>query len=185
MHNPLKPVAIILVLVSMGASAADGKFVASYGFFALSAKNGDRTSSISSPTAFHLGYLQPKWDKWELKIGYSLLMADFSGSDLGYGLDAGINYYPLTDSGEGKFSDGVVTARRYEIWKPFVGMGFNQRSFQSVRNSYAGFGFNAGTERYYSEKINLRAEARFVSLGGSNESEATETSVFVGLVFKL
>lgn len=185
MLNQLKIFAIALMLLSFRAQAAGGKFAASYGFFALSAKNGDRTSSISNPSAFHLGYLQPKWDKWELKIGYSVLMADFAGSDLGYGLDVGANYFPLTDSGEENFSDGTINARRYEIWKPFIGMSFNQRSFQSVRNSYAGFGFSAGIERYYNEKFNLRAEARLVSLGGSNESEATETSVFAGLVFKL
>ena len=112
-------------------------------------------------------------------------MADFAGSDLGYGLDAGANYYPFSDSGDESFTDGVVTAARYENWKPFVGLSFNQRSFQSVRNSYAGFGFRAGVERHYNEKINLRAEARLVSLTGSNESEATETSLFAGLVFKL
>lgn len=185
MLNQLRFILVLSGLFTISAQASDGKFVASYGFFALSAKNESRTSSISSPSAFHLAYLQPKWQKWELKIGYSVLLADFSGSDLGYGLDAGANYYPLSDSGDESFTDGVVTAVRYEIWKPFVGLSFNQRSFQSVRNSYAGFGFCAGVERYYSEKINLRAEARLVSLGGSNESEATETSLFAGLVFKL
>lgn len=183
MRNLLK--ILPLLLLGSKALASDGKFVASYGFFAISAKADGRTSSISNPSAFHLGYLQPKWDKWELKIGYTVLMADFSGSDLGYGIDAGINYYPVSAAGEENYSDGIVSARRYELWKPFVGMSFNQRSFQSVRNSYAGFGVCAGTERFYNEKMNFRAEARYVALGGSNESEATETSVFAGLVFKL
>lgn len=185
MLNRLSLLIVLCCALVRSAHGSGGKFVASYGFFALNAKNESRTSSVSSPSAFHLGYLQPKWQKWELKIGYSVLLADFSGSDLGYGLDAGANYYPVSDSGDENFTDGVVTAARYEIWKPFVGLSFNQRSFQSVRNSYAGFGFCAGVERYYSEKINLRAEARLVSLGGSNESEATETSLFAGLVFKL
>ena len=187
MPSPLKLLALVLVLLAAlpGSWASDAKVVASYGYFALDANSGGRSSSISNPSAFHVAYLKPKWERWELKIGYSLLMADFSGSDLGYGIDAGMNYYPLSSAMEEKLTTGDVTVTRYEVWMPFVGMSFNQRSFQSVRNSYAGFGVSAGSERYYSEKINLRAELRYTSLGGSNESEATETTLTFGVVFKL
>jgi hypothetical protein len=185
MRNQLKLSLCFLFLLSSAVWAEGGKVVASYGYFAINAKTADTSSSISNPSAFHLGYLQPKWNNWEFKLGYSVLLADFSGSDMGYGVDAGINYYPISDAGDEKFTSGPVTVYRYQIWRPFVGMSFNQRSFQSIRNSYAGFGFSGGTERYYNEDINFRAEARYVSLAGSGESEATETSVWLGIVFKL
>lgn len=179
---------IFFLLTLMNLSSAfgmGGKFVASYGHFNINAKTPDTSATISNPSAFHLGFLQPKWNNWEFKIGYSVLLADFSGSDMGFGIDAGVNYYPLSDAGDEKFTDGKVTIRRYEIWRPFVGLSFNQRNFQSIRNSYAGFGLSLGTERYYSEHLNFRTEARYVSLAGSSESEATETSLWVGVVFKL
>ncbi len=185
MRNLLKSTLLLLLFLGSTTYAAGGKVVASYGYFAIDAKTADTSSSISNPSAFHLGYLQPKWNNWEFKIGYSVLLADFSGSDMGYGVDAGINYYPVSDAGDEKFTSGPVTVYRYQIWRPFVGMSFNQRSFQSIRNSYAGFGFSAGTERYFNEDINFRAEARYVSLTGSSESEATETSLWLGIVFKL
>jgi hypothetical protein len=163
----------------------NGKFTASYGYFSINAKTAQTSTTVSNPSAFHLAYLQPKWNNWEFKLGYSVLLADFAGSDMGYGIDAGINYYPLSDAGDEKFTDGKVTVIRYEEWRPFVGFSFNQRSFQSIRSSYAGFGFSTGVEKYLNEKMNIRSELRYVNLVGSSESEATETSLWVGVVFKL
>ncbi len=184
-RNPLKIFLVLGVFCSSNSFAMNGKFVASYGYFNINAKTSDTTASISNPSAFHLGYLQPKWNNWEFKIGYSVLLADFAGSDMGFGVDAGVNYYPFSDAGDEKFTDGKVTIHRYEIWRPFVGVAFNQRNFQSIRNSYAGFGLAAGSERYFNEHLNFRAEARYVTLAGSGESTATETSLWFGVVFKL
>lgn len=184
MRSLLKAFIFVLALLP-AAHAANGKFVASGGYFSLNAKAGSTSTAVSNPSAFHIAYLQPKWDKWELKLGYSVLMADFSGSDFAFGVDAGFNYYPFTDSGEETLQTDRIQASRYETWKPYVGMAFNQRSFQSARNSFAGFGISFGAEKYSTEKINFRGEVRYVSLGGSNESEATEMSLLFGVVFKL
>ena len=176
---------IILCCVMANAHASEGKVSLSAGYFSINAEASGEKSSISNPTMFHVGYLQPRWDKFEFKIGYTLLMADFSGSDLGYGIDAGMNYYPFSDASDETLQTSTLKVKRYEIWRPLIGLSFNQRNFQSVRNSYAGFGVNAGVERYYDEKINFKGEVRYVSLGGSNESEATETALLLGVVFKL
>lgn len=176
---------IIFCCMLSGAFAADGKVSVSAGYFAIDAKAGGEKSSISNPSMFHVGYLQPRWDNFEFKIGYTLLMADFGGSDLGYGLDAGMNYYPFSTANDETLQTSTVKVKSYQLWRPMVGFSFNQRNFQSVRNSYAGFGVNAGVERYYDEKINFKGEVRYVSLGGSNESEATETALLFGVVFKL
>lgn len=174
-----------LCCCAVGAHAADGKVSVSCGYFSLNAKSESGTTSVSNPSAFHIGYLQPRWDKFEFKIGYSVLMADFSGSDLGYGLDAGMNYYPFSDASDETLQTATVKVHRHEVWRPLVGVSFNQRSFQSVRNSYAGFGLNAGVERYYDENMSFKADLRYVALGGSSDSTATETALLFGVVFKL
>lgn len=184
MRSRLSALPLFFGVVS-GALASDGKVAVSYGYFAIDAQSAGVSSSISNPSVFHVGYLQPRWENFEFKIGYTLLMADFSGSDLGYGLDVGMNYYPLSDASDHTLQTSELKVRSYQIWRPLVGFSFNQRNFQSVRNSYAGFGFNAGVERYYDEKINFKGEVRYVSMGGSNESEATETALLLGVVFKL
>ena len=112
-------------------------------------------------------------------------MADFSGSDLGYGVDVGLNYYPFSAAADEKYRDENLTVKTYEVWRPFLGFAFNQRSFQSVRNSYAGMGINAGAEKFHNEKMNWVGEFKYTSMGGSNESEATEMQLMLGVVFKL
>lgn len=167
------------------AFSASGKITASYGYFALDAQASGVSSQIASPSVFHVGYLKPIWDHYELKIGYTILMADLSGSDLGYGLDAGINYFPFTFASDSTYTDQGTSIYAYEEWRPLIGFSFNQRSFQSVRNTYAGFGFNAGVEKHFNQKLNLRLEAKMISLTGAGQSEATETTLLLGAVFKI
>lgn len=185
LSQPSRSIALISAAFPIFAFSASGKITASYGFFNLDAQASGMSSQISSPSAFHIGYLKPHWDHYELKIGYSILMADLSGSDLGYGLDAGVNYFPFTYASDTSYTNQGASIYAYEEWRPLVGFSFNQRSFQSVRNTYAGFGFNAGVEKHYSQKLNLRLEAKIVSLTGAGQSEATETTLLLGAVFKI
>jgi hypothetical protein len=173
------------ILLSSSAAIAAEKIMVSGGYFSINANAGDQSSSIANPSAFHVGVRKTITDSLEFKVGYSLLMADFSGSDLGYGVDVGINYYPISDAADEKFQDEQINVKTYEIWRPFVGVGFNQRNFQSVRNSYAGMGINFGTEKYHNEKMNWVGEFKYTSLGGSSESTATELQLMFGVVFKL
>lgn len=185
MRNQPKSSLLLLAMLAPHISVGAEKISVTGGFFTINAKAGDQSSSISNPSAFHVGYRKTFTDELEFKIGYSVLMADFSGTDLGYGVDVGVNYYPFSAAADGKYRDERITVNTYELWRPFVGLAFNQRNFQSVRNSYAGLGFSAGTERYHNEKFNWVAELKYTSLGGSNESEATEMQAMVGVVFKI
>lgn len=185
MRNQLNlPIILSCAFLSTSAIAAE-KISLTGGYFSISATAGEQSSSISNPSAFHVGYQKTFTDSLEFKIGYSVLMADFSGSDLGYGVDVGLNYYPMSSAADEKYRDENLTVKTYEIWRPFVGFAFNQRNFQSVRNSYAGMGINFGAEKYHNEKMNWVGELRYTSLGGSNESEATEMQLMFGVVFKL
>jgi hypothetical protein len=173
------------LLISGSVFASEGKISLTGGYFGISAKANGATTNVSNPSAFRIAYQYPILDKFELVAGYSILMADFSGADLGYGLDLGANYYPLTYSHEERVKDPHFDVKRYQEYSPFVGLGFYQRQFQAVKNSYAGLGMTAGVEKYYNKKINFKAEARYIQLAGSGESTASEINLLVGIIYKL
>ncbi len=177
--------AVVLGLLSATPSFAADKFTSAAGFFSINATTDKSSASISNPSAFSVGYLRTMTDQFEFRINYSLLFADFSGSDLGYGLNVGFHYYPFTSAADQRLSGNGVEATAYEIWRPYGGMIFAQRNFQSIRNSYAGIGVVGGAERYYSRDLNFYGELSYVSLAGSSESTATELQAVFGIVVKL
>jgi hypothetical protein len=175
---------IALLMQSQHALAVDQKVTFAYGYYSINAKASGETSNIANPYYFHFSYHKKLTRKIELKAGYNILMADLSGSDMGYGLDVGANYFFLTPSLEQSFRDQRLDVIRVYDWLPYVGVSFNQRNFQSVRNSYAGMAVSVGSEKYYNEKMNFKGEFRYASMGGTGESTATEMSIFGGLVYK-
>lgn len=183
--NLLRRLSPLFVLCFVNHGYADGKLEASYGYFSINAKTSDASTNISNPSAFRLGYLKPVARKIELNFSYSMVLADFTGSDLGYGVDLGANYYYMTSTSDEVYKDNDVDVKRYELWRPYIGAAFSQRNFQSVKNSYAGFGVSAGVERYWDDHLNLKAEVRTISLSGSNDSTASESSLLVGVIVKL
>jgi hypothetical protein len=176
---------LTILLMAGSAMAADGKISLTGGYFGINAKANGQTANIGNPSAFKIGYQYPILNHFEFTGNYTILMADFSGSDLGYGLDVGANYYPITFSSEEKVKDDYFEVKRYQDYSPYIGLGFYQRQFQSVKNSYAGLGATVGLEKYYDKKINLKAEARYITLAGSGDSEATEMNFLFGIVYKL
>lgn len=181
----LNLISVLLLVVSTSGFASDGKISLTGGYFAISAKANNQTSNVSNPSAFRVGYQYPILNHFEMVGGYSVLLADFSGSDLGYGLDFGAHYYPLSFSHEEKVKDPTISVKRYQEYSPFIGLGFYQRQFQSVKNSYAGLGGTVGIEKYYDKRINLKVETRYIQLAGSGDSTASEINFLVGIVYKL
>lgn len=177
-----------LLLLSMSSFATtsntDGRIGASWGFFSLTGKAADESTSVSGPTAFVFSYHKPFAPHWEINAGYSLLPADFSGSDIGYGFNLGLNYLLFHDWVQNTEKIKSVEITTHRIWIPFVGFGFHQRSFQSIKNSFAGFGINGGTEKVLTKKTNLKIEARYITLSGSSQTTATEMDLLIGFVFK-
>lgn len=175
----------LLFFVSSLAYGGNEKLALDVGYFALDASAGGESSSISNPSAFRLAFLKPLTEKVELNLAYSLILADFSGSDLGFGPDLGLNYYFLTSAADKKLETEEFKVRVSELWKPYLGLAFHQRNFQSVKNSYAGFGLSIGVEHRYERNLAFRTEARYIGLAGSGESEATELGLFFGVVINL
>ena len=183
---------LFIILFSFKAMAV-GRVDFSYGFYSISSKPGKTTSTsstkaqkgaaVSGPYMFNLAYLFPVADKVQLNLGYSVLLADVSGTDKGYGFNFGVNYFILGSAKNEILKNDSIDVERFEIWKPYAGFGFYQRDFQSIENSYAGFGINGGVERYYTKNMSFKGELRYISLSGSNSSIATEINAILGVIF--
>lgn len=162
-----------------------GRLDLSYGYFSIKAKASGKTTNISNFAATNLAYLIPFGEKLQANLGYSVLLSDMAGTDKGYGLNLGINYFPINSSKNETFKDEHFQVERYETLKPYIGAGFYQRDFQSTKNSYAGFGGNVGVERYYNKTMSFKTELRYITLTGSNSSTAKEINAFLGVIFRI
>jgi len=120
-----------------------------------------------------------------LEAGYSVIMSEGISGDMGFGLDIGLTFYPLTESQEFGIEEDNVKVKIDEIWRPFLSGYFHQRQFQSVSSSYAGFGFGAGIERLFNEKYGLLVKARYQILAGPQSSSASNIDFLIGLMVKL
>jgi hypothetical protein len=176
----------LLFFFSLSALADNkvGRVDLSWGFFSLNGKAAKESTSVSGPTAFVFSYHKPLLPHWEFNGGYSLLLADLSGSDMGYGFNLGVNYLLFQDWAENTEKMNAFKISEIKTWIPFVGLGFYQRSFESIKNSFAGFGVNGGTEKVMSKTMNLKVEVRYINLSGSSQTTATEMDLLLGLVFK-
>lgn len=169
---------ILLALCPLRASAA--KVGVELGYFSLSAQSGARSGSASALGMYRVAYRAPWLERLELDLGYSLFMTRTLQGDLGFGLDLGVNWYPLTEVGPAEFAGGSSTFVFDPIWRPFFGGAFVQRQFQSVQTGYAGFSFKAGIERSVSERLSALASLRWLGLRGSQTASATEWDVLFG-----
>jgi hypothetical protein len=183
---------LFIILFTFEAMAV-GRIDLSYGFYSLNSKASNKTTSttsseaaksaaVSGPYLFNLAYLLPVADKVQVNLGYSVLLADIAGTDKGYGLNVGFNYFILGSAKNENLKNDAIDVERFEIWKPYTGMSFYQRDFQSIKNSYAGFGINGGVERYYTKDVSFKGELRYISLSGTNSAIATEINAIFGII---
>jgi len=180
-----------IIFLSFDAFAL-GRIDFSYGFYSINSTAGESSTtttdaktsaSVSGPYLFNLAYLVPVTDKVQLNLGYSVLLADISGTDKGFGVNVGFNYFFTSSAKNENFKNDSIYVERFELWKPYAGLGFYQRDFQSIKNSFAGFGVNGGVERYYTKDMSLKAELRYLSLSGTNSTIATEINAMLGIIF--
>lgn len=153
------------------------------GYYSITAETATASSEISNFGLYRINYMISLLPQLELIVGYSLMMSDILGGDLGFGIDGSIVYYPISTSWR---IQAVVDNAKMSIdglWRPYMGMGFSQRQFQSVQSTYAGFSFNLGVERSLARVFDLKGEIRYLFLQGTRDSTATELSAVAGVVF--
>lgn len=160
------------------------KIELSGGAFEFAAKNAQNrsTSSISGVGAYRIAYLHPFQNHFELDIGYSLLATKTFGGDLSFGFDFGVNYFFISTPGDRNTTIKSSSLVLQHQWRPFLGASFNQRNFQSTSGQFAGMGVKLGTEYQFNESLSLLGTARYIMLGGPNQSEAAQVEMLLGFV---
>jgi hypothetical protein len=186
-NQKLRKLACILSLIAtciFSSSSHARKIEFSAGFFSFSATNerNGTSKSISGLGAYRIAYLHSFWDRYELDVGYSLLATQTIGGDLSFGFDLGINYFLLSTAGNITAKSDRAILLLQEQWRPFLGVSFNQRNFQSTSVQYAGMGLKLGTEYQLTEEISLSGILRYIMLGGPNQSEASQIEILSGVM---
>ncbi len=171
------------IFSSSASYAAKFDFMA--GMFSLDATAGAGKTSVSSVGSYRTAFSKSVLDKIDVLVGYTLNMTNTIGGDMAYGIDFGFNYFPFTFSESKEFEKNGISIKRDELYRPYIGLSFNQRQFQSIKNSYAGFGLDIGCEYSMNKHYSFKAEFRYITLGGSSDSNATEMNMLAGISLKI
>lgn len=180
----LKGICLAVLILMTPFSAVAGKLEIAGGAYSFSATNprNNTSSTLSGLGSYRAGYRHTVWDRFEFDVGYSLLATDAIGGDLSFGFDLGLNYFPFTGTGDIFTQTPNAYVMLQHVWRPFVGVSFNQRNFQSTSAQYAGLGIKAGVEYQWVEKLSLTGAFRYISLGGPNQSTADQMDLTAGFL---
>ncbi len=161
-----------------------GKLELATGYYSFSAETSKAKGEHSNFGAYRLLISRPVHEQIDVGIGYSLLAEDIVTGDLVFGFDLAVRYFPVTPAGGTSIRSERVKLNVEHLWRPFLGVGFQQRQFQSIQTTYAGFSVSAGVERALEKAFDLIGELRYTTLAGPNEGEANEIMGSVGLSFE-
>jgi hypothetical protein len=176
----LNSVAVFILLLN---TAHAGKLDAMMGVYSLNATAKGKTTSLSGLGTYEMAYLLPFKDNFEINLGYSFTMTGVIGGDYSYGPKLGVNYFPFNFSSSEKIKVENKTIEVQDFFKPYIGLSFNQRQYQSASASYAGFGVSTGFEKYINPKYTIKSEIKMNSYTGATKAKATEINMLFGLVF--
>ena len=172
-----------LFMFLLSADVFAGKFDIMGGAYSISAKVGDTSQTISGLGAYRFSYLQPFAKNFELVAAYNLSFSSVVTGDSAFGFDVGANYFPFNFANKTSMKVQDLSVEQYDLWKPYGGLTFSQRQYSSVKNGYAGFGLQFGTEYYLRRDISFKSEFRYISMGGSGYSTANDFNIMAGVVF--
>lgn len=161
------------------------KIALTTGFFSYSGKSSNGAVTLSNIGAYHFNFLQQLYSKLAMGIGYTVIMSDGLGGDMSFGIDLGLNYFPFTGITNANYRTDQKSIRIAPLWKPYVGLSFHQRQYQSISTSYAGFGLIGGADYHWKDNISWSADVRLISLLGPKDATATEMTLNIGIVFDL
>ena len=159
-----------------------GKYDVMLGAYSFTAKVSSKTTKLSGIGTYELAYLHPITDHLEFNLGYSLTMTGVIGGDYSYGPKIGINYYPFNFASNEKIILANKTIEIQDFYKPYIGIAFNQRQYQSAKSAFAGLGLSIGCEKYINPKYTVKTEVKMNTYTGASQAEASEVNVLFGLV---
>jgi hypothetical protein len=174
-----------LVFMVTSSIAFAKKIELSGGLFSFESKNtrANTSASLSGVGSYHIAFKYGLLDQYELDAGYSLIATKGLGGDLSFGFDLGANYFPTSLSDDYRFENSTAKAKLEYHWRPYVGIGFHQRNFQSTSTQYAGWGLKVGAEKSWTPDFQWIGSIRYGLLSGPNQSTATQIELLIGGVF--
>lgn len=173
---------LILIFASLSALADNASVTLKGGMWSFSTKNISASSDSESgfgAYAIEMGYAF--WPKWQAALGLNMLLSDGFGGQTGFGVDAGMKYYFLTDAGTSITRNEDVSVSVTEKFRPYAGFFLKQRTFNFILSTtFVGGGLNVGCDYSLGKDWFLNAEIRYDMLYGPDEGQATQTNILFG-----
>ncbi len=164
-------------------SSADFKFDALIGYYNLKAETVSSSGTLSALGVYAFQIRKTLIKDFEFGIGYTLQTSNTFSGDISYGPDLGAYFYPFSNSSSITAYSETLSFKLQEKYKPYMGVNFHQRNYQSAKSSYAGFSLIGGCEFDIGSTFLLNAQLRFLNLQGSQNSKAQEFDILSGLTF--
>lgn len=152
----------------------------SLSYFSITSKTSAGQRNLSNLGHFMVSYEIPVLDRVTIKPSYSLYIVGSDLSDLGYGLNLEFDYYPFSFNRRLIYKDQNLFVSSSEKLRPYVGLSFHQRQYQSIQSSYAGLGINVGADYQWQQDTKLNVWFASLSLSGPLDSEISEIQFGVG-----
>ena len=171
---------LYILLVLLGSSTATSQVGTSLSFFSLKAKTSRGSQSLANLGHFQVGYELPVFDKIRVTPSYSLYILGSDLSDLGYGLNVGVSYFPFSLNRSLVHRSSDLFIHSSEQIRPYISLSFHQRQYQSIQSTYAGLGVKFGTDYQWKQDTRLNFWIASLSLSGPLESKLTELQIGAG-----
>jgi len=176
---------LIALNIFAGSAFATATFDFSAGYYNINAKTSSGEANIANPGVMKVSYHLNITPSIDFRPGYSLyVMKTKDSSDIGYGLDLTLIWYFLSQQPYAYIQNDNLQWKFKESFRPYVGLGFNQRQYQSIQSSYAGIGLTAGAEFSVDSllpySMYLFSEMQYLSLSGPLSSMIKEFQMLFG-----
>ncbi|MBC99085.1 MAG: hypothetical protein CME63_15195 [Halobacteriovoraceae bacterium] len=173
---------ILIILMLQVEAKADGIYFGG-GFYSLSAEVGNKSTSLSNPSAYSLSYTKSFFPQISFEIGYSFLFESLIGGDMSYGPQIGVRYYHYGTSTNSTASLEGLSIHEVKSYNPYLSAGFSQKEFQSIKSSYSGFYLGGGVEMGWKKNLSLFSDFKYSQLSGPVQGKANELTIIVGIIY--
>jgi hypothetical protein len=141
---------VATLIINLALPVMAQKVGASFGYYNIQAESSNANGTINLDLtrlgSYQLSAHFPMLDDLDLGVGYSIFYSRTFGGDMGFGPDIFVNYFPLSRNGRRVWNESGIRLFITDTLRPYFGLAFHQRQFQSVQTSYSGFGIQAGLE---------------------------------------
>ncbi len=179
----MKPLLVTALLLFTTQSRADFKFDTFLGYYTLDAQTKTAAAKFSALGVYAIQIRKTLVPQVDFGLGYTIQTSQSFVGDVSYGPDLGLYYFPVSNSNPLIAQNSTTQFKLNETFKPYIGMNFHQRNYQSAKSSYAGFSLITGCEFDIDQNYSINTQLRLLNLSGPEDSTAKEINLLGGLTF--